>query len=217
MSIRLLLVDDHQMLREGLAAMLAKEDDFEVVGQASDGQTALHIVEEVNPDVIILDVSLPDMNGTKVMRQLARRDLSPKVVVLSMYTDRRYVMEMLEAGASAYVMKVSAFEELARAVRATMQNQMYLSPEITELIIVKYRELLAEQETSSTTLLTERESEIVRLLASGLSTGEIAHSLSISPKTVASHRKNLMDKLGLRSIAELTMYAIQEGLIEFSK
>jgi DNA-binding NarL/FixJ family response regulator len=217
MAIKLLLVDDHQMLREALAAMLAEQDDFVVVGQAAEGRKALELVEDVSPDVIILDMSLPDTNGIAVMKHLAALDWNPKVVVLSMYTDRSYVIEALEAGASAYVMKVSAFEELARAVRAAVQNQMYLSPEIAELIIIKYRQLLAERKNASTEMLTDREREITRLLASGLSTAEIAGILSISPKTVATHRKNVMDKLGLRSIAELTVYAMQEGLVDGSQ
>ena len=216
MTIKLLLVDDHQMLREALAAILAKEEDFVVVGQASEGRRALELVKEVNPDVIILDVSLPDVNGIEIMKQLAGLEQKPKVVVLSMYTDRSYVIEMLEAGASAYVTKVSAFEELARAVRAAEQNQMYLSPEITELIVLKYRQLLAEKVAGSSGVLTDREIEITRLLAGGLSTAEIADKLRISPKTVATHRKNIMDKVGLRSIAELTVYAIQEGLVDVS-
>lgn len=217
MTIKLLLVDDHRMLREALAAMLARQEDFVVVGQSSEGRQALELVEEVDPDVVILDISLPDVNGIAIMKQLASQEQHPKVIVLSMYTDRSYVIEMLEAGASAYVTKVSAFEELARAVRAVVQDQMYLSPEITELIIVRYRQMVAEKETGSTTILTDREYEIIRLLASGLSTAEIAGKLSISPKTVATHRKNLMDKLGLRSIAELTMYAIQEGLVDVNQ
>lgn len=213
MSIKVLLVDDHQVLRQGLRALLSNEMDFEVAGEAADAAAAIKLADRLAPDVVILDIGLPDLGGISVAKRLSANHPNLNIVALSMYMEPRIVSEMLRAGARAYVLKYSAFEDLVDAIRHVIQGRMYLSPGITKTVIDDYRRLLDDGSRSRAATLTQREREVAELLAMGQSTSDIARILSISGKTVATHRKNLMDKLNLGSIAELTQYAVKEGLI----
>jgi DNA-binding NarL/FixJ family response regulator len=212
MSIRVLLVDDHTMMREGLAALLAGDPDIEVVGQASDGRTALDLVRTLSPDVVVMDVGMAEMNGIETTRCIRAEDDHVKVIALSTHTDKRYVHHMLAAGACGYVVKIAAYDELLRAVRAASLGQTYLSPEIAGLVVERSTNRDAVVDVSAYSLLGAREREVLQLVAEGKTTGETAKEMHISPKTVETHRRNIVQKLGLHGTAELTKYAIREGL-----
>jgi DNA-binding NarL/FixJ family response regulator len=214
MSIRILLADDHRILREGLRSLLAQQTDITVVGEASDGDTAVTLARELRPDIVIMDVVMPGLGGVEATRRIRAELRDTKVIGLSMHADRRFVSEMLRAGALGYLVKDSAFEELNLAVRTVMQDRPYLSAAITGSLVEDFVRQACTQERQMTPLhmLTTREQEVLRLLADGKRVKEIAHILSISVKTVESHRQNIMDKLEIHSTIELTRYALREGL-----
>jgi DNA-binding NarL/FixJ family response regulator len=212
MSIRILLADDHQMLRDGLCSILASESDMEVVGETGDGRTAVSMCRTLVPDVVVMDIAMPDLNGVEATRQIKRENPKVKVVALSMYPDRRYVIGMLEAGASGYVLKASAYDELTRAVRVVSEGKKYLSPDITGVVVEAHVHSTTASDTSPYKVLGPREREIVQLLAEGKSSPQIAQQLHISTGTVDTHRRNIMKKLGIHTVVELTKYAIREGL-----
>jgi len=211
MALRILLVDDHQIVRQGLRTLLDKEPDMEVAAEAEDGRAAVRLAREVSPQVVIMDVAMPDLNGIEATRQIVAESPGIKVIALSMHADRRFVSNMLKAGASGYLLKDSAFEELARAIRTVVADKVYLSPEVSDIVVKDYVKG-PQEEASAYSLLTPREREVLQLLAEGKSTREIADRLHVSVKTVETHRQQLMAKLELRSVAELTKYAIREGL-----
>jgi two-component system NarL family response regulator len=209
MTTRILLVDDHQMVREGLRAMLEQGGDFSVVGEAGGGREAVKLAEQLRPDVVVMDVAMSDMNGIEATRQIRSLVPNAAVVALSSHSDRRYVAAILEAGASGYVLKANAYDQLARGVHAALRRQKYLSPEVTSEII----DVALRQGTlSAYEALGAREREVLQLLAEGLTSSQIAQRLSVSTSTVETHRRNIMRKLDLHSVAELTKYAIREGL-----
>ncbi len=213
MKIRILLVDDHKILRDGICSLLKEYPDMEVIGEAADGRTALRLAEELSPDLIIMDISMPDLNGIDATRRINTDHPNMKVIALSMHYDKQFVSEIFKAGASGYLLKDSAFEELEHAIRIVMQNKTYINPQIASLVV----ESLVSQPTAVSnrkafSLLTEREREVLQLISEGKSTKEIASDLNISAKTIESHRRQVMGKLNIRNIAELTKYAIREGL-----
>jgi len=212
MSTRILLADDHKITRQGLRLLLDKQPDMEVAGEAQDGRTAVQLVEKLLPDVVIMDVSMPDLNGIEASRQITSRFPNVKIIALSMHSDTLFVAEMLRSGASGYLLKDCAFEELARAIRTVIAGKTYLSPAISGVVVDDYLHRLSKTEFSTARLLTNREREVLQLLAEGKSTKQIALKLHISPKTVETHRRQIMDKLNLHTIAELTKYAIRKGL-----
>ena len=212
MSIRVLLADDHKIVREGLRSLLEKEPGMKVIGEAENGRRALSLARELSPDVVVIDVAMPDLNGIEATRQLMTRSPGVRVVALSMHSDRRFVAEMLRAGASGYLLKDCAFEELAQAIRTVAEDQTYLSPRIAAPVIKDYVNRLSVSYSSAYSTLTPREREVLQLLAEGKTTKEIASRLHISVKTVETHRRKIMGKLDIGSIAELTKYAIREGL-----
>lgn len=212
MSVRVLLVDDHQMMREGLKALLANKPDIEVVGEAPDGRMALDLVRTLAPDVVVMDVGMPDLNGVEATRRIKNEHERVKVIALSTHTDKRYVHHMLEAGASGYILKIAAHEELVRAVRAASVGQTYLSPEIAGLVVQRATHAEAEKDVSAYSTLGAREREVLQLVAEGKTSAEMATEMHISIKTVETHRRNIALKLGLRGTAELTKYAVREGL-----
>jgi len=212
MGIRLLLADDHRILREGIAALLARESDFELVGQANDGVEVLKLARELHPDLVIIDLAMPALNGMEAMRRVLIEAPNMKILCLSVHDEKQLVAAVIDAGASGYLLKDCAFEELVRAVRAVMAGQVYLSPAIASIVVEGYRAKRADAGESAFSQLTAREREIVQLLAEGHSTKDIAARLSVSSKTVGTHREHIMGKLQLHSIAQLTRYAIREGL-----
>jgi DNA-binding NarL/FixJ family response regulator len=208
---RVLLADDHKILRQGLRTLLEQEEDIEIVGEADNGRLSVKLAGELAPDVVIMDVAMPDLNGIDATRRIMETEPRTRVLALSMHSDGRYVRGMLQAGARGYILKDCAAEELTRAIRTVMADQVYVSPGVTGTIVDDYvRQLSASAEEPAT--LTHREREVLQLLAEGGSTAFIASELHLSVKTIETHRKRIMDKLRLHSIAELTKYAIREGI-----
>jgi len=217
MSIRILLADDHQIMRDGLRAILASEESFEIVGEAENGREAAALARELVPDVIIMDIGMPDLNGVEATRQVKADNPEIKVIALSMYADRGYVLGILEAGASGYVLKTGAYDEVHRAVKAVAQGKKYLSPDITQMVVDAQVGAPSQRGPSAQTSLGPREREIVQLLAEGHTSPEIAKRLHISTRTVETHRRNIMKKLDLHSVADITKYAIREGLTSLER
>ncbi len=212
MSIRILLADDHKITRQGLRSLLDKEFDMEVVAEAEQGRTAVRLVRDLLPDVVIMDVSMPDLNGMEATRQIVGEFSGVKVVALSMHSDTLFVSEMLKSGASGYLLKDCAFEELARAIRTVVAGRTYLSPSVSGVVVNVYLHRLSKADFSGLEVLTDREREVLQLLAEGKSTKQIALKLHISVKTVETHRRQIMNKLDIHTVAELTKYAIRKGL-----
>jgi two-component system response regulator NreC len=214
MNIRILLADDHKIVRDGVRSLIDKEPDMDVVAEAGDGRTAVQLAQELSPAVVVMDIGMPDLNGMEAARQIVDAAPNVRVLALSMYADRRFVSEMLRAGASGYLPKKCAFEELAGAIRAVAAGRIYLSPAISEVVVKDYVRRLADADAPAPSRLSAREREVLQLLAEGHSTKEIAVRLGVSAKTIETHRRRIMDKLDLHSVAELTKYAVREGLSE---
>lgn len=216
MSIRILLADDHRIMREGLRALLAEQPGMEVIGEAADGRTAAQLVQQLSPDVVIMDISMPDLNGIEATRQITAKLTDVKIIALSVHSNNRFVAEMLKAGAAGYLLKDCALEELAGAIRTVVTNRIYLGPGIADVVVEDYmRHLSATEsptESAPFSVLSARQREVLQLLAEGKTTKQIASSLYVSVKTIETHRRQIMRKLDIHSIAELTKYAIREGL-----
>jgi DNA-binding NarL/FixJ family response regulator len=212
MTIKIVIADDHPILREGLRGLLEKEEDMEVVGEAGTGNEAVQLAGRLHPDVIVMDINMPDMNGIEATRRILAEDPGKGVLVLSLESDRRFIVEALESGARGYVLKDSFFEELATAIRTVAAGDTYLGPKITELIIKDYLQRIPDKTPLTFTSLTCRERETIQLIADGRNSKEIAAEFGVSVKTIEVHRHNIMKKLNLYSIAELTKYAVREGL-----
>jgi DNA-binding NarL/FixJ family response regulator len=212
MSIKILLADDHRIVREGLKSLLEAESDMQVVGEADNGRRAIEMAEEYGPDVVVMDIGMPELNGIEATRRIVHDNPATKVVALSMHSDRRFMSEILKAGASGYLLKDGAFEELAGAIRTVMSSKMYLSPRIADVVVEDYVRHLPRAEPSVFAALTPREREVLQLLAEGKATKQAAAALHVSVKTVETHRRQIMTKLDIHSVAELTKYAIREGL-----
>jgi two-component system, NarL family, response regulator NreC len=213
MSIKIILADDHAMLRDGLSRSFEQEKDIIITGQASDGYAAIELVKELSPDLVIMDIGMPGLNGIETTRQITKDYPQIKVIGLSMHSSDKYVREMFRAGASGYLLKNCAFEELVEAVRAVMSGKTYISPAIGDMVIKEYTSK-ENEEKSVFSILSQREREVLQLLAEGKTTKQIGQILFISPKTVEAHRLRIMDKLQIDNIALLTKFAIQEGLTE---
>ncbi|MBM4293937.1 MAG: response regulator transcription factor [Deltaproteobacteria bacterium] len=212
MTVKILLADDHQILRQGLRTLLEKERDVQVVAEAQDGRTAVRLAKELAPDMVIMDIGMPDLNGIEATRQIALEAPGVKIIGLSMFADRRFVVNMLKAGARGYLLKDCAFEELGRAIRVVMAHKIYLSPEIAHVVMQDLFYPASSREMSVFSVLTAREREVLQLMAEGNSTSQIANQLHVSVKTIETHRQQIMQKLNMHSVAQLTKYAIREGL-----
>lgn len=211
MKIKIFLADDHTIVRHSLCSALEQEEDFEVVGQAENGLTTIELVRELSPDIVVMDVSMPDMNGIEATRHIVKETPRTKVIGLSMHSSNKYVREMFRAGASGYLLKESVLGELIEAIKVVFAGNTYISPSIGDVIVQDYLSA-PEKHTSVYSLLSEREREVLQLLAEGYTTKQIGQFLHVSPKTVESHRLRVMNKLNLDNIAQMTKYAIQEGL-----
>ena len=212
MSMKVLLVDDHDVVRSGFRSLLQKQSGIEVVGEASDGREAVHLAKALRPDVIVMDVAMPGLNGVDATRQITHGHPETRVLALSMHPGRRVVTDMLRAGASGYLLKTCALEELIRAVGAVADGRTYLSPDIAGTVVEGYVRQAANEVDGQPGLLSDRERRVLKLVAEGLTTKAIAANLGVTVKTIEAHRHNIMDKLNLRSVAELTKCAIREGL-----
>lgn len=211
-SIKVLLADDHNVLREGLANMLAHEVDIRIVGQAANGREAVEKVRELSPDVVIMDVGMPDLNGIDATRQIMAECANCRIICLSVHREKQLVRAMLEAGAAGYLLKTSARKEMIDAVRTVAAGESYLSPPIASDVVNHHVRAGAGAGKSAFAVLTEREREVLQLIAEGLHSKEIGDRLHISHRTVLAHRENTMKKLNLDSVASLTRYAIREGI-----
>jgi two-component system, NarL family, response regulator NreC len=212
--IKVILADDHQIVRHGLRSLLSAEPDIEVVGEADNGRTVVRLVQELSPQVVIMDISMPDLNGIEATRQILSDFSGVKVIALSMHSDSLFVLNMFKAGASGYLLKDCALEELVKAVRTVMNRKIYLSPSISDIVVKDFVIGWTPEDSASSaySILTAREREVLQLMAEGKTTNQIAENLCISVKTVEAHRKQLMTKLDIHSVAELTKYAIRQGL-----
>jgi two-component system response regulator NreC len=211
-QIKVIIAEDHQIVREGLRSMLEREPWIKVVGEAEEGRTTLRLARELAPDVIIMDVAMPELNGIEATRQIVAEFPKIKVIALSMHDDRRFVLNMIKAGAKGYLLKDCAFKDLIKAIRVVIANQTYLSSEIADIVVKEYLATTTPEESSALYLLSPREREVLQLLAEGKTSSQIAENLHVSIKTIETHRSQLLAKLKVKSIAELTKYAIREGL-----
>jgi two-component system response regulator NreC len=212
MSTKVLLVDDHQIIREGLRVMLEKEHDFAIVGEAEDGRMAEQLAGELVPDVIIMDVGMPELNGIEATRQITAKLRGVKIIALSMHDDRRFVLNMLKAGAAGYILKDDAYKSLSKAIRMVMGNKTYVSNQIAGMLDSTCFPSSSGVISTDSELLSCREREVLQLVAEGKTSNQIAEKLHISAKTVETHRQQVMFKLNIRNVAELTKYAVREGL-----
>jgi len=213
-KIRVLVTDDHAIVRDGISALLALTGDIEAVGEATNGREALEMVTRLSPDIVLMDIVMPLMDGLEATRRIHKEFPETKVIVLTQYEDREYVIPVIEAGASGFVSKAAASSELTSAIRAVYHGDSFLSPSIAGLLIEDYRQIAKIGRSKDTSeQLTDREREILKLLAEGHSTREIAQMLVISPKTVERHKTNLMSKLDIHNRLDLFKYALRKGII----
>ncbi len=211
MTREVLVADDHKIMREGLCALIEKQPGMTVVGEARDGRAAVELTQQLRPDVVIMDVTMPELNGIEATRQIVTDLPETRIVALSIHSDRRFVSQMFKAGARGYLLKDCAFEELIRAIEAVVGDQVYVSPAIAGVVVEEFVSTRTKQDGPHPSL-TAREREVLQLIAEGRSTKQIAASLHVSVKTIESHRRQILTKLRLTSVAELTRYAIREGL-----
>jgi two-component system, NarL family, response regulator NreC len=214
MTIKLLLVDDHAVIRLGMRMLFDSEPDIEIVAEAENGRQAVTAVQEFNPDVVLMDIGLPDMSGIEVTRLIKEQSPATAIVALTIHEDKEYFFKMLDAGATGYVPKRAAPEELLTAIRTAAMGEVYLFPSMAKYLVKDYLEQQSpDEEKESLNNLTPREQEVLVHLAEGATNQEIAEKLVISPKTVARHRENIMHKLNMHSRTELVKYAIRKGII----
>ncbi len=214
MSLRILLADDHAMFRDGMRPLINREEGMEVVGEAESGLATVRLAKKLEPDIIIMDISMPQLNGVETTWKIREINPAIKVIILSMHSDRQFVIESLKAGAKAYLLKDSPFEELRRVIRAVAKGQIVLSPAINDIVIKDFIHLSKQETSSIFSILSPRERQVLQLITEGKATKEIAKDLCLSIKTIESHRKKIMDKLNIHNVAELTKYAIREGLTQ---
>jgi two-component system, NarL family, response regulator NreC len=214
-QIRIVLADDHTIIRSGLRLLLEQQPDFKVVAEASDGRQAVQLVSKHHPNVVILDIGMPELNGIEATRQIVAQDPHPDVVILSMHSDESYVLRALKAGARAYILKNAAEADLIRAVQAVSEGKSFFSPVISKMLLEDYVRQVREKEVEdSYDLLTPREREILQLIAEGKTNKEMATILGLSPHTIETHRGNILEKLNLHSVPELILYAVRKGIIQ---
>ena len=211
MTTKILLADDHGIIRQGLRSLLSKQSDMEVVAEAEDGRKAINLVREFKPDIVIMDITMPNLNGVEATRQIKTEFAKIKVIALSIHSNRRFVADMLKVGASAYILKDCLFDELVQAIRVVIGGGTYLSPTITGIVVDDYINL-TKGVNSQPMVLNDREREVLQLLAEGKSTKKIAIEVHVSVKTIEANRRHIMEKLDIHSVAELTKYAVREGL-----
>ncbi|MEW6584690.1 MAG: response regulator transcription factor [Nitrospirota bacterium] len=212
MKIRVLVVDDHRIFREGLVALLKTKPGIDIVGESEGGRQAIKMVHELLPDVVIMDIAMPDMNGIETTEKILKTDPGVKIIGLTMHSDIRYVTGMLRAGASGFLLKDCSSDELVEAIRAVKEGKKYLSRWVSENLVRDYVDSLTGHKPLALSALSAREKEVLQFIAEGKTTKQIAARLGVSLKTVETHRMKIMEKLGVKSIAELVKYAIREGL-----
>jgi DNA-binding NarL/FixJ family response regulator len=212
MSMKIVIADDHHLVREGLKILIDKAENIEIIGEAESGRQAVELSEKLNPDVIVMDVAMPDLNGMEAAQKIMLINPTAKILALSMHKEKKYIINMFKAGASGYLLKDDTYKELITAIEEVNNGNIYLSSTIANVIVKEILRNINNRENLICPGLTPKEREVLKLYAEGSSTKKIAYELKISVKTVETHRKHIMDKLGIYTIAELTKYAIKEGL-----
>ena len=212
MSIRIILADDHKIVRTSLGNLLEKEKEFEIVGEADNGRETVRLARELLPDVVIMDIGMPELNGIEATKQIIKASDNIKIIALSMHSDRMFITGMFKAGASGYLLKDCAFDELVDAINNVMSGKIYLSKDVTAIVVDELLQALLKDNPEGTVNLSDREKEVLQLIAEGKSTKEIADALFLSIKTIESHRKNIMTKLNIYTVPELIKYAVRMGL-----
>lgn len=213
-KIKVLIADDHTILRQGIKALLDNQAGIEVIGEAKDGREALTLIERLLPDVILMDIAMPGLNGLEATRRIKKKFPGIKVLVLTMYTNEEYVFQILQAGANGYLVKETAFQDLISAIKAVHRDEAFMSPSISKKVINRYTQRVREANATTGDMLTTREREILQLIAEGSSSKKIAEALFISPKTVETHRTHIMDKLNIHNRTDLIKYAIRTGIVD---
>ena len=213
-TIRVLVADDHTILRQGIKALLDNQAGIEVIGEAKDGREVLALVERLRPDVVLMDIAMPGLNGLEATRRIKKKIPSTKILVLTMYTNEEYVFQVLSAGADGYLVKETAFQDLISAIRAVYRDEAFMSPSISKKVINRCMQKARGDVDKTGDLLTTREREILQLIAEGSSNKKIAEVLFISPKTVETHRTHIMDKLNIHNRTELIKYAIRNRIVD---
>jgi len=213
MEIKVLLADDHKIFNQGLRSLLERQTGMTVAAEAQDGLSAVNLALQHSPQLVFMDISMPVMNGLAAMKKILARLPDTKVVILSMHSDKRFVLGALKAGAKGYLVKESAFEEVLQCIETVLEGRTFLSRTVTDLVVQDYIQTAPAQEDSSLAQMSSREREVLQLLVEGKTTKEIAGLLKVSAKTIEAHRKHIMDKLGIYNLPELTRYAIREGII----
>lgn len=211
--IKIVIADDHELFREGLRSLLKKQNRFEIIGEARNGVEAVEITRKTSPAIVIMDIEMPEMSGLEATVEILKHNPETKILALSRHYEKKYVSEMFAAGAAGYILKDSAVEELIKAIDTVVDNQVYCSPSLIGVVVQGYKSLVDQEKNSLISRLTEREKEVLKLISSGKQLKEIAYDLGISYKTVAYHRKQIMDKLKVYSDIEITKIAIREGFV----
>lgn len=214
MAIKIILADDHVMIRAGIKSLIERDTDYEVIAETTNGRETVQMVQKLEPDVVVMDISMPELNGIEATRQIKAIDEDILVVALSVHKEVTFVRQMLKAGADAYLVKHSEFEELVEAIRTVLRGKSYLSPTISDQVIHDYLRHLPEKDSLVFTKLSSREQEVLQMLVEGKSKKEIADALHLSVKTIDSHRQNIMHKLSITNFSDLVRYAIREGISE---
>lgn len=217
MAIRVLLADDHQIVREGLRLILSRHPEIEVIAEAKDGAETVAFAESLHPDIVVMDIKMPVMDGIEATEEIQKRASGTKVVALSMYADRNFISEMFKAGAKGFLLKDCASSELVEAVKTVYNDRVYLGPSVSDIVAKMYIHFVQQGSSPDEERLTTREREVLMYLAEGKTNREIADLLHVSIKTVGTHRQNLMRKLGLETIADLVKYAIRKGIVSPSQ
>lgn len=212
--IKVVVADDHTILRQGIKALLDNQAGIEVIGEAKDGREALTLIERLQPDVILMDIAMPGLNGLEATRRIKKKFPKIKVLVLTMYTNEEYVFQILQAGANGYLVKETAFQDLISAIRAVYRDEAFMSPSISKKVINRYTQRAQKTNDTTSDVLTTREREVLQLIAEGSSSKKIAEALFISPKTVETHRTHIMDKLNIHNRTDLVKYAIRKGIVD---
>ncbi|MBN1764361.1 MAG: response regulator transcription factor [Sedimentisphaerales bacterium] len=215
MSINILLADDHRIFREGLRKLIEEQPDMKVVAEVDDGRAAVDLSQRYNPDVVIMDISMPSLNGIDATEQIIKQNPNIKVIALSIHNNKRFASYMFKAGAAGYLTKSCCFDELTQAIISVVTGHTYMSPEITDVVIGDYVDKIPHEKFTFCGQLSNREREVLQLIAEGKSTKEVAVQLHVSAKTVASHREHIMNKLNIHNVVELARYAVREGLTSF--
>ena len=213
MKTKIILADDHKILRDGLRSLIEKQQELELIGEAENGLMAVQLACELKPDVVIMDITMPDINGIEATKQIIAKTPGVKVIALSMHSDKRFIAGMFKAGASGYLLKESAFEEMVKAISVVTSNDIYISPDIAGIVVKDYVNHLSMKTQSKISLLSNREYEVLIHIIEGENMKQVASKLNISIKTVEIHRKHIMEKLEVQSTTELTKFAIREGLV----